>query len=623
MLNKPHLHHQFPLFASLQRQGGFVYMAPSNAPSATPPVAPPAAPPAAPKQPTTQEAADILTKDTKGKGVKAIDAARAIFKGLGREIAKDSKKPEDQIALDALKNILINHKTDFDKPDLKLSPEQMAQIETGAVDLNPKQKEFILAKLFPQRIEKEDPKEKTVLTKFINDSKFGTPDVVKKIFADPKHPLLTFISRTCEIKEDKDRQLTVNGKVVSKYVDLIANLPDELKIQLSAIERGVTPPAKLDDLLAKFKTSATDHNKALDTLQALRDGLAGAGAAEKGGLLKNIPMILRFFGAIMQAFKTGDWDTLGEYMTAWNASGNNMKKFAESIDSAKKKYADALETKTPKPSISLLLKAYLNPRGKDGDALFCSGMAQRIIQEKGLNLFRKEAAPAISDYLVKNMKLDSIASISQQPDCVRVTAYKGGVKVALEFISLDAKPQMRVRKFSMDAKNQETIGPAGPLTPADWSTEGVVNSAPAAPAATPKQNVETKEQKEAKEKENYKKALEKMVEKKYEGDNKFSLIGQILSTRFQQLWPNKEIDLQELNKGNNNLKKTDKNIHEHDKGKQEELDKARIDFIMQNFAQFKDILLANGQFRNFLGATGASDESPPFRPQPPQKKVAK
>ncbi len=263
-------------------------------------------------------------------------------------------------------------------------------------------------------------------------------------------------------KGDKENEIKLDGDPVKNKEELMTKIEledSELAKKLTAYKKATeNDNMDEDDALEALEKYADNTAKAHEAMQKLADALSDTEAVEKMGLGEALGALLQLWGAIKVALDSGDWATLNEVMDDFTKGRNPAKRMKESRDS----YANALEGKTP--PLNDLLKAYMDPRGNEGDKLFAEGAPED--KKEALGRYRMEAKPAIQDYLVAKLPLNSIAKIEETTGGItEMTAYNNnGDKIAVELLVKTGQPtKARVVPY-VQGKNEkgETVeGKAG------------------------------------------------------------------------------------------------------------------------------------------------------------------
>lgn len=349
-------------------------------------------------------------------------------------------------------------------PSLNLTPEQLTQIERGALELTPEQTKQIRDALPPKLFQYDSARGEMIHNQLTNDSittKLEPPlsdkaaDIIDDLFDDDTDPLRLYLVQRYDFRVSEGGGLVITKddgekRKISSVKTLITFLPKSAQAnfqKLLALKDNDEP----GPLEAELARNGTDGLKTLEAFQKLQAHLTNPENLNRPGFMDVIGKIsglFQLFTAILKAFKEGDMETVGDY---FNSLGNppDPLNIGKKLDASKESYKKALEKPEPKPTLSNLLKAYLEPRGNDAKELFCKGMTATEIGASPLGRFRMEARPAISEHLTKELSLNAIQNIAKlENGMTDITAFsKEGQKISIE-LNLGKEPiQARVRKY--------------------------------------------------------------------------------------------------------------------------------------------------------------------------------
>lgn len=336
---------------------------------------------------------------------------------------------------------------------IQLNARQVKQLRLGTLELSKDQlKRFT------------DMLPKTV--KFASSNEFiHVSSVMQKsprlaqFFANKKSPAFLVLSQHYDIKPNKKGGLLFieGGKktVVKTPKELIAMLPDQpadikkVKDQMLIADgpKGKDLEKSVVDQMNKVLTKKALTNR---TYLTLRNRLMeSTNGIEKVGMMGSLMMLLQLFKKISQAFKTNDFQALGDYMKAWNLA-KSPKGILRVIKKSKDAYEKVLQNPDPKPSLKNLLMAYVKPRGQEANLLFTH--SRKGVRNHPLGRFRREARPAIRKYLKGISGFDQVSGIKNKNGAFQILGYKGGSPYRADIILGDTPDKTKVTILKLGKK---------------------------------------------------------------------------------------------------------------------------------------------------------------------------
>jgi len=217
-------------------------------------------------------------------------------------------------------------------------------------------------------------------------------------------PVAELISRQYEIKLDGEK-MTIGTTEINDINDLKSLLPE------GYAEAMGSPEDQRNELLKNLDQGTKNQIIAgtilNDTLNNYLESQGKTGAEKASGFAETISAFLQLFAAISQAIKTGDWDTLNDFLTDWNETGQDAKEVAKRHKIATKNYKDILNKNEDTLKLNDLVTAYNNPRDTVANNIF---KAQDGMTEAQVTKYRGEIKPLIVKHLSKQLgiKVDEI-----------------------------------------------------------------------------------------------------------------------------------------------------------------------------------------------------------------------
>lgn len=415
----------------------------------------------------------------------------------GKDDAKESKegKKLDKAQLDKATGILIKQFNIQDSemrailektiPTLNLTTDQIKQMEGNKLDLNQNQIDSVKKAL---RINEYDKKKGEILYKHLDkildnykDAKNEGKPLDKKIkraisnmFDTDEKPMRQYLVMRRDVSEMEGEGLRINNKPIKELADLTLYLPGDAQKDFQAILNLNGKPAKDQEAALKGKTEGDKKTLGLEeqlwnTAKKSADGLKMTKQLEDSILnskdsgsqspMEAFTMLIKLFAAIRNAFKTQDWDTLGDFMQEWNKT-KNPKELAKKLNESKEGYDKFLADKKPQ-DVNQLLSAYLKPRGAEADTLFG--------KEGATSKFRTNAPDAIKKYMETQLSGLKISSITELPGTGRteINGSMNGKHMAIEFYSVAGKENQQEAEIKL-------YDPATDKTPEKKQDKGAV-----------------------------------------------------------------------------------------------------------------------------------------------------
>ena len=290
---------------------------------------------------------------------------------------------------------------------LASQPEELAKLQKGEMpNISPAMTQDAMKAANNIKIDSPETREREIkiLKKLkIKGSGDSEPDL-KDIFGDDE-AVSEYISRTCDVTEEGN-VIKINNIAITNFSEFKQAVP-ELKDQIAKISSAEGNQQKemqktLQDIL-KIQNIGYDYlEKNMDKVPGVTDLM---NKPEKKGFMEQISAIIQLLGSVMAAMKSGDWNTVNDVLSDFGES-KDITKVAENMKKAGEAYQNFFEKNAP-GNVNELLSAYLNPTGKEANALFNA--------KKGdiLGKYRSEAKAPMLQYIQKNMGMN-ISSIEAE-----------------------------------------------------------------------------------------------------------------------------------------------------------------------------------------------------------------
>lgn len=321
---------------------------------------------------------------------------------------------------------------------LKLTPRQFQQItQHNILELNNDQKKFLKDNM-PSTLEGVDKKELEHLKNFTKGSK------LEKFFDNIEDPAFIILSQEFEIKAGK-----TGGITLAKHGKEIATIakPEELLKKTKDGKGYLFFPKNIGDqfnLILQRKGKEADLNRLLldkvnknKAYMALRNGLFSKDSIEKAGPFGGLMMLLQLFKQIKKAFKTGNYDELNDYLQVWNKA-KSPAVLNRMMKESKSSYETAVTKRQPAAPLSMLLKAYVNPRKTAANQLLTQ--TDNMVPNLPTSRFRLQLRPVIIKHLQNRTGLSDV-QIKSANGVFQIIGGKAGKRYAIEVDLADPKQE--------------------------------------------------------------------------------------------------------------------------------------------------------------------------------------
>ena len=315
-------------------------------------------------------------------------------------------------------------------PIIPLSPQAaMESAVTEATKFTKEKMDEILTKRREFIKEKSEDLRKNLAKSLNLDEKLLDPDATRKILENFKQKELEALQKG-ELGLTKNHSDILSKALTGYYADKYKKgVPEEVGKNVDKMQKALKEIGEKKEVADKM-------------------GLKG--------VFEKLTMFLQLFKALGDAMKSKDFTTLEEVVANLTAQPpkNPAKEMEKSRDAYKKAMGkEALANiKEEDKTVDKLLTAYLNPRGKEADALF-----------PGEGRYRMEAQTAIKDHLVIGLELNSITDIKKlESGITEITAYgSDGKKIAIELLIKPDKTTATVIDYASRPKMTSEGKPTG------------------------------------------------------------------------------------------------------------------------------------------------------------------
>lgn len=353
---------------------------------------------------------DVDTKEVSENSEKSKAQLNEKIQTIINDITKNISENSDiKIETNTLATEIIN-KLDLNdekinelisSKDFKLNTEQMKVAKDAVINILP-------------TIDEYNDEEGELIHDLLTDN-----TRLDDLFDHDDDPLRQYISmryKISKVKEGEKDVLTIDGDKITKTEDLKKYLPkkdgDKLDALLKAKEDEDGYKENIKNLEVELNKQGKESVKSLMVMKELKIVLKTVEVKE-GGMFNSLKGILQAFQAIMAAFKSSDWDTVGDVLE----DVKNSKSPSDEIKLAKESYAgnDAFSEDNGETNTRKLLTAYMNPRGDEADELLGGDNAHQK--------YRGELKSTIQTYLGGKLgiKIKSITKLKNGSTEIRGT----------------------------------------------------------------------------------------------------------------------------------------------------------------------------------------------------------
>ncbi|MCK5600410.1 hypothetical protein KAR91_00970 [Candidatus Pacearchaeota archaeon] len=380
---------------------------------------------AAPTAPAEDVAADTEAKVDQQADKLAEDAEKKEGEGETLEGAQLTKAKEFVLKKFDITDEALQTKIDKVLATIKFTKEQIKQIELGEkgeLKLTSEQTIKIINESTYTGLERPSKEEHELIQTLTEGTK------LEEYFDEMSDPAFVRLSQVYRIKKSKEGGVEIemidtrNEKKDPNFTGMdlrIANsitsadmllpyLPDDVGNALSKInepKEGETAPTEAE--MKAMMEGLDTQNQTAEAMMNLREQMikiSEGGDEGEPGFMDAIVMLMKFFQSIQKAFETGDWETLGDFLSDFKDTKDPRELAKRQNDSreAYEKAMENMENQDPKPTLSQLVKGYLKPG--EADDLFPVPPGEKKDGVKHpLEKYRAKAKPFIKDYLAKEL----------------------------------------------------------------------------------------------------------------------------------------------------------------------------------------------------------------------------
>lgn len=360
-----------------------------------------------------------------------------------------------------------------------LTKDQLSDVTetTGTLPLRPGQAETALNGFFKELGLPEGKLEAT------DKEKAALKELIKKMdtIEDLPQEIINYIALTTAVEKTKESGIKINGTTITKPQEIASLIVDkDIKAKFDAlITTPPPPPGDRANALKELADLGGKKFKSTEQLAAMRDMLTDLTESDKNKP-KNwgdwIGILLSLYEQFSKAMATKppDFNGLTGMINDVSKDMKENKNPIEEMSKAGKIYEDILSNRREKPTVDVLLAAYINPRGAEANTLFSDA---NYVPKDGTKAgtpsqetrYRMAATEPIKNYLKAELGIDDIAAIEKNPKGLRLSYYLKGKQETIQLGRRDVdKNEITIQKVEYVPDKD----------PAKSGTESISNYAP-------------------------------------------------------------------------------------------------------------------------------------------------